>query len=52
MGARTTILIRSGHLLTQSDDDVGDALTEYFRDDGIEVVTRTTLLRSTTAAGR
>ena len=27
MGARTTMLIRSGHLLTQSDDDVGDALT-------------------------
>jgi pyruvate/2-oxoglutarate dehydrogenase complex dihydrolipoamide dehydrogenase (E3) component len=44
MGARTTMLIRSGHLLTQSDDDVGEALTEYFRDDGIDVVTHATLL--------
>ena len=40
MGARTTMLIRSGHLLTASDDDVGDALTEYFREEGIDVVTR------------
>jgi pyruvate/2-oxoglutarate dehydrogenase complex dihydrolipoamide dehydrogenase (E3) component len=46
MGAKTTILIRSGHLLTESDDDVGDALTEYFREDGIEVVTGTTLVRA------
>jgi pyruvate/2-oxoglutarate dehydrogenase complex dihydrolipoamide dehydrogenase (E3) component len=44
MGARTTMLIRSGHLLTQSDDDVGDALTRYFRDEGIEVVTHATLV--------
>ncbi|HEY6325855.1 MAG TPA: dihydrolipoyl dehydrogenase [Candidatus Cybelea sp.] len=44
MGARTTMLIRSDHLLTQSDDDVGDALTRYFRDEGIEVVTRATLV--------
>ena len=43
MGARTTMLIRSGHLLTQSDDDVGDALTGYFREEGIEVVTHATL---------
>ncbi len=44
MGARTTILIRSGHLLTQSDDDVGNALTGYFREEGIEVVAHATLL--------
>ncbi len=44
MGARTTMLIRSGHLLTQSDDDVGDALTGYFREEGIDVVTHATLL--------
>ncbi|MBV8373647.1 MAG: dihydrolipoyl dehydrogenase [Candidatus Eremiobacteraeota bacterium] len=43
MGARTTMLIRSGHLLTGADDDVGDALTSYFREEGIEVVTRTKL---------
>jgi pyruvate/2-oxoglutarate dehydrogenase complex dihydrolipoamide dehydrogenase (E3) component len=46
MGARTTILIRSGHLLTPSDEDVGGALTEYFRDEGIDVITRTTLLEA------
>ncbi len=44
MGARTTILIRSDHLLTQADDDIGDALTGYFRDEGIEVVTRANLV--------
>jgi pyruvate/2-oxoglutarate dehydrogenase complex dihydrolipoamide dehydrogenase (E3) component len=44
MGARTTILIRSGHLLTETDDDVGDALTGYFREEGIEVVTRAALI--------
>jgi pyruvate/2-oxoglutarate dehydrogenase complex dihydrolipoamide dehydrogenase (E3) component len=46
MGARTTMLIRSGHLLTSSDDDVGEALTKYFQDDGIEVATRATLVRA------
>jgi pyruvate/2-oxoglutarate dehydrogenase complex dihydrolipoamide dehydrogenase (E3) component len=44
MGARTTMLIRSGHLLTAADDDVGDALTQYFRDEGIGVVAHTKLL--------
>ena len=46
MGARTTMLIRSGHLLTASDDDVGDALTEYFREEGIDVVTHADALAS------
>ncbi|MGA8534334.1 MAG: dihydrolipoyl dehydrogenase [Candidatus Tumulicola sp.] len=46
MGATTTMLLRSGHLLTESDDDVGDALTGYFRDEGIDVVARTTLRRA------
>ncbi|HEY2475572.1 MAG TPA: FAD-dependent oxidoreductase [Candidatus Cybelea sp.] len=46
MGARTTMLIRSEHLLTPADDDVGMALTEYFRDEAIDVVTRTTLLEA------
>ncbi|HET6275451.1 MAG TPA: FAD-dependent oxidoreductase [Candidatus Cybelea sp.] len=44
MGARTTMLIRSGHLLTSSDDDVGDTLTEYFREEGIDVVTHVRLI--------
>ena len=42
MGAKVTMLIRSSHLLTQSDDDIGDALTEYFREEGIDVVTHAT----------
>ena len=46
MGAKTTILIRSGHLLTETDDDVGHALTGYFIEEGIDVVTGTTLLRA------
>lgn len=44
MGAHTTMLIRSSHLLTESDDDVGNALTGYFRDEGIDVVTHASLL--------
>lgn len=46
MGARTTMLIRSGHLLTSGDDDVGDALTEYFREENIEIVARTALMEA------
>ncbi len=44
MGARTTIVIRSSHLLTQGDEDIGHALTRYFREEGIEVVTHASLL--------
>jgi pyruvate/2-oxoglutarate dehydrogenase complex dihydrolipoamide dehydrogenase (E3) component len=52
MGAAVTILIRSNHLLTDSDDDVGNALTEYFREEGIDVVTGATLLRAERRDGR
>ncbi len=45
MGARTTMIIRSGHLLTDSDDDVGDVLTAAYRSEGIDVVTHATLRR-------
>lgn len=44
-GARVTMLIRSGHLLTEQDDDIGDALTGYYREEGIDVVARTALQR-------
>jgi pyruvate/2-oxoglutarate dehydrogenase complex dihydrolipoamide dehydrogenase (E3) component len=44
MGAKTTIVIRGEHLLRETDDDVGEALTGYFRDDGIDVIVRATLL--------
>ena len=46
MGAKTTVLIRSGHLLTETDDDIGETLTRAFVEEGIDVVTRTTLQRA------
>ena len=46
MGAKTTMLIRSDHLLTESDDDIGNALTGYYREEGIDVVTHVTLQRA------
>ncbi len=45
MGAKTTMLIRSNHLLTSADDDIGDALTTYFREDGIHVIAHTHVAR-------
>ena len=43
MGVRTTFLIRAKHLLSSEDPDVGDAVTFYFRQDGIDVRTGVTL---------
>ena len=37
LGVSTTMIIRARHLLSGEDDDVGDALTLYFRDEGIDV---------------
>ena len=37
MGVRTTFLIRAKHLLSSEDKDVGDAVTFYFRQEGIDV---------------
>jgi pyruvate/2-oxoglutarate dehydrogenase complex dihydrolipoamide dehydrogenase (E3) component len=37
IGVPTTILIRSTHLLSGEDTDIGVGLTEYFRQDGIRV---------------
>jgi pyruvate/2-oxoglutarate dehydrogenase complex dihydrolipoamide dehydrogenase (E3) component len=39
LGVKTTIAIRGKHLLSNEDDDVGDALTQYFRDEGITIET-------------
>ncbi len=41
MGVRTTIVLRSNHLLSNADSDIGEALTEYFREGGINVLTNT-----------
>jgi pyruvate/2-oxoglutarate dehydrogenase complex dihydrolipoamide dehydrogenase (E3) component len=39
LGVRTTILIRAPQLLSHEDRDVGEALTDYFREEGITVET-------------
>ena len=52
MGVRTEIVIRSGHLLTDSDDDIGDSLTAAFRNEGIEVHERTTISRVSVRDGK
>lgn len=41
MGVKTTIVLRSPHLLSGEDHDIGYALTEYYRDEGITVETET-----------
>lgn len=38
IGTATTIVIRSPRLLSSTDDDVGQALTGYLRDEGIRIV--------------
>ena len=39
-GVPTTFLIRGPRLLSQTDDDVGTALTGYLRDEGIRIVSQ------------
>jgi pyruvate/2-oxoglutarate dehydrogenase complex dihydrolipoamide dehydrogenase (E3) component len=39
MGVQTTFLVRAKHLLSTEDGDVGDAVTFYFRQEGIDVRT-------------
>jgi pyruvate/2-oxoglutarate dehydrogenase complex dihydrolipoamide dehydrogenase (E3) component len=39
LGVETAIAIRGKHLLSAEDDDVGESLTRYFRDEGILVET-------------
>lgn len=52
MGSRTTVLIRSDHLLTHADDDIGHALTQYFREEEMGVVSGTTILEVRTEGSR
>lgn len=52
LGVATTMLLRSNHLLTGEDDDVGDALTAAFRDEGIRIETRAKLSRVEVAGDR
>lgn len=46
MGVKVTIVLRSRHLLSGEDHDIGDALTAYYRADGIEVRTETEICRA------
>ncbi len=45
MGVKTSMVLRSRHLLSGEDHDIGEALTEYFREEGIEVHTQTQIMR-------
>jgi pyruvate/2-oxoglutarate dehydrogenase complex dihydrolipoamide dehydrogenase (E3) component len=45
MGARVTMIIRSGHLLSHFDEDVGTLLTDSYADEGIEIIKHARLLR-------
>lgn len=45
MGVKTTIILRSPHLLSAGDHDIGNALTEYYREEGIDVQTETLITR-------
>lgn len=49
IGVPTTIVIRSAHLLSGEDTDLGEALTGYFREEGITVETRAAVQRVTRA---
>jgi pyruvate/2-oxoglutarate dehydrogenase complex dihydrolipoamide dehydrogenase (E3) component len=44
MGVKTSIVLRSPHLLSGEDHDIGNALTAYYNDEGIEVHTKTKIL--------
>lgn len=52
MGTKTSIVLRSSHLLSGEDHDVGEALTEYYRDEGIDVHTETQILRVSKRDGK
>ncbi|MDQ2857135.1 MAG: FAD-dependent oxidoreductase [Candidatus Eremiobacteraeota bacterium] len=52
MGVKTTFLIRSPRLLSPEDADVGDALTGYFRADGIDVLSGVQLTSVEVSDGR
>jgi pyruvate/2-oxoglutarate dehydrogenase complex dihydrolipoamide dehydrogenase (E3) component len=45
MGVKVTIVLRSQHLLSGEDHDIGEALTQYYIDEGIDVHTRTQITR-------
>jgi pyruvate/2-oxoglutarate dehydrogenase complex dihydrolipoamide dehydrogenase (E3) component len=52
MGVKTTFVVRGPHLLSGEDHDIGNALTDYFRADGIEVHTETQIVRASAREGK
>jgi pyruvate/2-oxoglutarate dehydrogenase complex dihydrolipoamide dehydrogenase (E3) component len=45
-GSQVTIIQRGPHLLSREDDDVSDAVADILREDGVEVLLKTTLLHA------
>jgi pyruvate/2-oxoglutarate dehydrogenase complex dihydrolipoamide dehydrogenase (E3) component len=45
-GSQVTIIQRGAHLLSREDDDVADAVADILREDGVEVLLKTTLLHA------
>jgi len=52
MGVKVTMVLRSRHLLSTEDHDLGEALTAYYRADGIEVRTETEICRAEKRDGK
>ena len=52
IGVKTTIVLRSPHLLSAEDHDIGYALTDYLRDEGIDVRTETLIERVSVRDGK
>ena len=52
MGVPTTMVLRSKHLLSGEDDDIGDALTAYYRQEGIAVETEAHVVRVSARDGK
>src|SRR5579883_702732 len=45
-GSQVTIIQRGAHLLSREDDDVAEAVADILREDGIDVLLKTTLLHA------
>ncbi len=52
MGVKTSIVLRSRHLLSGEDHDIGNALTDYYREEGIDVHTETQIVRVSKRGGK
>ena len=51
IGTRVTVIQRAAHVLSHLDSDIGFALEQALREDDMEVVTNTRLLKATRTAG-